>query len=91
MYANIAAEQVTAKTPMSSIFLICPPPTDTMDTALITRRLKAAEPTMVDGPSSPGIPPSIETVSMTESRISGALDPSAISVRLAIVAFQTRT
>jgi len=43
------------------------------DTAEIIRRLKAAEPTMVEGPSSPGGRPRLVTVSMTESKISGAL------------------
>jgi hypothetical protein len=44
-----------------------------MDTAEITSMLKAADPTIVDGPSSPGIDPNLEIVSMTESMISGAL------------------
>ena len=34
-------------------------------------RLKAAEPTMVEGPSSPGFEFSVRPVSMTASRISG--------------------
>merc|ERR1719247_1835904 len=62
----------------------------TMQTAQMTSRLNAAEPTMVEGPSSPAKKPE-ETISMTESRISGAEEPSAISVRLATVAFHTCT
>ena len=57
----------------------------------MTIRLKAAEPTIVEGPSSPGVDPSVEIVSMMESRISGALEPSAMSVRFAMVGFQTLT
>jgi hypothetical protein len=40
-------------------------------TAEITKRLKAADPTIVDGPSSPGADPSVCTVSSTASMISG--------------------
>ena len=46
---------------------------------------------MVDGPSSPGFDPSVYTVSMTFRRISGALEPRAIRVRLATVGFHTFT
>ena len=53
------------------------------------RKLKAAEPTIVEGPSSPGFEPRVYTVSTTLRRISGALDPRAISVRFATVGFQT--
>lgn len=59
------------------------------DTAEITIKLKAAEPTIVEGPSSPAGLPRFWTVSMTESRISGALEPRAMSVRFASVGFQT--
>ena len=62
-----------------------------MQTALINKRLNAAEPTIVDGPSSPAFSPSVPTVSSTDSKISGADDPRAIKERFAIVAFQTGT
>lgn len=62
-----------------------------IDTPEITIRLKAAEPTIVAGPSSPGSFPKFDTVSIIERRISGAEEPRAISVRLAIVGFHTET
>jgi len=65
--------------------------TDGMHTALINKRLKAAEPTIVDGPSSPAFSPSEPTVSSTDSKISGADDPKAMSERFAMVGFQTGT
>ena len=57
---------------------------------MITSMLNAAEPTIVDGPSSPDRIPRPQ-ISITESRISGADEPSAISVRLATVSFHTLT
>ena len=44
---------------------------------------------MVEAPSLPGAWPRVETVSMILSKISGALEPRAMSVRFAIVGFQT--
>ena len=57
----------------------------------MTRKLKDADPTMVEAPSSPGVYPSVVTVSKVLRMISGALDPRAISVRFAKVGFQTAT
>jgi hypothetical protein len=60
-----------------------------MHTALINNRLKAAEPTIVDGPSSPaGWSIAVHT-SLTASKISGAEEPRAMRERFASVAFQT--
>ena len=80
---------VTMNTPRSSIFYGSS--TDGMHTALMNKRLNAAEPTMVDGPSSPAGSPSLPHVSTTASKISGAEDPRAMSERFAMVAFQTGT
>ena len=57
----------------------------------MTKKLKEADPTIVDGPSSPGVSPKVITVSKTLSIISGALDPRAIKVRFAKVGFHTGT
>ena len=53
--------------------------------------MNAAEPTMKEGPSSPGFFPRVEHVSMMVRRISGAEQPRAISVRFATVGFQMLT
>jgi len=59
-----------------------------MQTAMMMRKLKAAEPTIVLGPRSPAKKP-LPTTSTTFSRISGADEPSAISVSDATVPFHT--
>ena len=88
-YASTDPVAVHVYTPRESIRRSCGSGTATTQIARIISRLNAAEPTIVLGPSSPEYiwPP----ISITESRISGADEPSAISVRLAIVGFQTRT
>ena len=58
--------------------------------AIIMKRLKAADPTMVEGPKSPAFI-SLPKVSTTERRISGADEPKAMRVKLETVSFQIRT
>ena len=65
---------------------VVPVGTAITQTPVIQNRLKAAEPTIVPGPRSPARNP-LPTISITESRISGALEPRAISVRFATVSF----
>mmetsp|Transcript_61916 Transcript_61916/g.175832 ORF Transcript_61916/g.175832 Transcript_61916/m.175832 type:complete len:374 (-) Transcript_61916:1129-2250(-) len=89
-YAKRANTLVTAKTAGCSIIRVCPGSSAQMQTAEMTKRLNAALPTIVDVPSLPISKPP-KTTSITESKISGAEEPRAISVRFATVGFHTFT
>mmetsp|Transcript_101967 Transcript_101967/g.255539 ORF Transcript_101967/g.255539 Transcript_101967/m.255539 type:complete len:237 (+) Transcript_101967:1963-2673(+) len=86
-YAKTEKKAVMPKTPRSLILRYSPAGIETTHTAVMQRRLKAALPTMVEGPSS--LDWKVGKMPMTFSKISGALEPSAMSVRLATVGFQT--
>ena len=59
-----------------------------VEVAVMRRRLKEAEPTIVFAPSSP-VKYSLLINSIIDSNISGVLLPNAINVRFAIVSFHT--
>mmetsp|Transcript_38118 Transcript_38118/g.85921 ORF Transcript_38118/g.85921 Transcript_38118/m.85921 type:complete len:221 (-) Transcript_38118:117-779(-) len=90
-YAKTEKEAVTANTPRSLMRRTCPSGIDTTHTAMMTSRLKAALPTIVDGPKEPEFHFSVRTSSIRLSRISGALEPRAMSVKFATVSFQALT
>ena len=87
-YANKELILVIVKTPKSATFLKSGLATAAIETPEITRKLNAADPTIVDGPNRPGSFPKVVTVSMIDKSISGALEPNAMRVKFAIVGFQ---
>lgn len=89
-YAQIQLKVVKPNTLILDIFRISPSGIEYMHIADITKRLKAADPTIVPGPNSPASKP-LPIISMTDSRISGALVPSASRLKFATVSFQTLT
>ena len=62
-----------------------------IQTAVMNKKLNAADPTIVAGPNSSYGESGFYTAARTFRKISGAEDPRAISERFAIVAFQTGT
>ena len=90
-YARIENAEVHMKTFIWSTLRNSDGAGEMMHTAEITSKLKAAEPTIVEAPSSEGSSSSDPSVSITARRISGAEEPSASSVRFATVGFQNDT
>lgn len=80
----------TINTLNSRIFRVWPRGMLIKQIAVIMRRLKAPDPTMVPGPSSPDSK-LWPTISTHARRISGAEVPRAISVRFATVSFHIFT
>lgn len=69
IYANKELTLVIVKTPKSATFFTSGLDTAITETPEITRKLNAAEPTIVDGPSFPGALPRVVTVSIMDKRI----------------------
>merc|ERR1719353_512241 len=86
-YAMMEHDDVIMYTLVPRTYRTSPSGMQYTQTAEMTKRLNAALPTTVAAPSSPEnmSPPSS---SIMESRISGADEPRAMSVRLATVSFQ---
>mmetsp|Transcript_31737 Transcript_31737/g.80172 ORF Transcript_31737/g.80172 Transcript_31737/m.80172 type:complete len:206 (+) Transcript_31737:1561-2178(+) len=89
-YENNEKITVIANTPTSLIRRTSELGMVKMQRPTITKRLNAADPRMVEGPRSPAKKPFLNTSTM-ESMISGAEEPSAMSVKLAIVGFHIVT
>uniref|UniRef100_A0A0K2VB80 Uncharacterized protein n=1 Tax=Lepeophtheirus salmonis TaxID=72036 RepID=A0A0K2VB80_LEPSM len=89
-YAKMLKVEVTINTIICFTRLISPLGIEATHTAEIAKRLNAAEPTIVPGPSSPASK-LFPVISMMDNRISGADEPRAMSVRFATVPFQTGT
>mmetsp|Transcript_115613 Transcript_115613/g.331989 ORF Transcript_115613/g.331989 Transcript_115613/m.331989 type:complete len:248 (+) Transcript_115613:1978-2721(+) len=87
-YASIAKMTVTWYTAVRSIARTSPSGIEYMQTAMMMNKLKAADPTIVPGPKAPLKKP-FPVTSMQDSRISGAEDPSARSVKFATASFHT--
>ena len=85
---DLPEKAVTAKTLTLAMRRVSPVGMAVMQMAEMTSRLKAADPTMVPGPSSPASK-FLPMISMTDSRISGADVPRASRDRLATVSFHT--